>query len=76
LIEFETNKLLIESAKKHGASKYIMISNLLAGITDGFASTYANALGSGILDYKLKAENFLRKSGLDYAILRPGPLED
>ena len=53
-----------------------MISNLLAGITDGFASTYANALGSGILDYKLKAENFLRKSGLDYAILRPGPLED
>ena len=74
LIEYEANRLLIESAKKHGVKKYIMISNILAGITDGYLPMIVNAQGGGVLDYKLKAENVLRSSGLDYAIIRPGEL--
>ena len=66
--------MMIDSAKAHGVKKYIMISNLLAGTTDGYLSMYQNAMGGGVLHYKLKAENHLRSSGLDYAILRPGQL--
>ena len=60
LVEYEVNRLLIESAKKHFVKKYIMISNLLAGITDGYLPMFVNAKGGGVLDYKLKAENVLR----------------
>lgn len=47
---------------------------MLVGTTDGFMSMYKNAMGGGILHQKLKAENYLRQSGLDYTILRPGEL--
>jgi len=51
-----------------------MITNLLAGLTDGYLPTMVNAMGGGVLDYQLKAENILRKSGMDYTILRSGEL--
>ena len=60
LVEYEANKMLIDSAKAHGVKKYVMISNLLAGSTDGLISLYKNAIGGGVLHYKLKAENYLR----------------
>ena len=52
--------MLIDSAKTHGVKKYIMISNMLAGTTNGLVSMYRNAMGGGNLHQKLKAENYLR----------------
>lgn len=66
--------MLIDSAKAHGVKKFIMISNLLVGTNEGVMSMFRNYMGGGTLHYKLKAETYLRKSGLDYAILRPGEL--
>lgn len=60
LVEYEANKMMIDSAKAHGVKKYVMISNLLAGTTEGLISLYRNAIGGGTLHYKLKAENYLR----------------
>ena len=66
--------MLIDSAKAHKVKKIVMISDLLAGTTNGYLSILRNYMFGGVLHYKIKAENYLRQSGMDYAILRPGEL--
>lgn len=70
---------LIDAAKAAGVSKVVMVSSILtdAGAWDqresvGFKIT--NAFGN-VLDEKLVAEKYLRNSGLDYTIVRPGGLK-
>jgi uncharacterized protein YbjT (DUF2867 family) len=70
---------LIDAAKKAGISKVVMVSSILTNgrgwgqeKSPGFIVT--NAFGS-VLDEKLVAENYLRASGLDYTIVRPGGLK-
>lgn len=70
---------LIEAAKKSGVKKVVMVSSILTNgrnwgqeKSPGFVVT--NAFGN-VLDEKLVAENYLKKSGLDYTIVRPGGLK-
>ena len=70
---------LIDAAKKAGVKKVVMVSSILTNgrawgqeKSPGFVIT--NAFG-GVLDEKLVAENYLRASGLDYTIVRPGGLK-
>lgn len=70
---------LIDAAKQAGVKKVVLLSSILTdgrawGQEDspGFVAT--NAFG-GALDEKLDAEKYLRKSGLDYTIVRPGGLK-
>lgn len=70
---------LIDAAKQAGVKKVVMVSSILTdgrawGQQDspGFVAT--NAFG-GALDEKLVAEKYLRASGLDYTIVRPGGLK-
>eukprot|EP00466_Bigelowiella_natans_P010615 jgi/Bigna1/87867/estExt_fgenesh1_pg.C_250073 len=63
-----------------GVSKFVLISSILTNgraigqeTNPGFVIT--NAFG-GVLDEKLVAEKYLRASGLDYTIVRPGGLKD
>jgi uncharacterized protein YbjT (DUF2867 family) len=70
---------LIDAAKKAGVKKVVLVSSILTdgrtwGQEDspGFVAT--NAFG-GALDEKLVAEKYLRQSGLDYTIIRPGGLK-
>lgn len=70
---------LIDAAKAAGVSKVVLVSSILtdAGAwgqrgSAGFQVT--NAFG-GVLDEKLVAERYLRASGLDYTIVRPGGLK-
>lgn len=70
---------LIDAAKAAGVKKFVLVSSILsdAGSWDqrgsiGFKIT--NAFG-GVLDEKIVAENYLRASGLDYTIVRPGGLK-
>merc|ERR1712216_613511 len=69
---------LVDAAKKAGVKKVVMVSSIL---TNGRAwgqekspGFITNAFG-GVLDEKLVAENYLRASGLDYTIVRPGGLK-
>jgi len=71
---------LIDAAKEAGVSKFVLISSILTNgraigqeTNPGFVIT--NAFG-GVLDEKLVAEKYLRASGLDYTIVRPGGLKD
>lgn len=70
---------LIDAAKQAGVKKVVMVSSILTNgrawgqeNSAGFVAT--NAFG-GALDEKLEAELHLRKSGLDYTIVRPGGLK-
>lgn len=70
---------LIDAAKQAGVGKVVMVSSILTNgrnwgqeKSPGFVIT--NAFGQ-VLDEKIVAENYLRASGLDYTIVRPGGLK-
>ena len=70
---------LVNAAKAAGVKKVVMVSSILTNgrawgqeKSPGFVVT--NAFGN-VLDEKLEAELYLRKSGLDYTIVRPGGLK-
>lgn len=70
---------LVDAAKQAGVKKVVMVSSILTNgrnwgqeKSPGFVVT--NAFG-GVLDEKIVAENYLRKSGADYTIVRPGGLK-
>lgn len=70
---------LIDAAKQAGVKKVVMVSSILTNgrawgqeKSPGFVIT--NAFG-GVLDEKLVAEKYLRASGLEYTIVRPGGLK-
>ena len=70
---------LIDAAKAAGVKKVVMVSSILTNgrawgqeKSPGFVVT--NAFGN-VLDEKLVAEKYLKASGLDYTIVRPGGLK-
>ena len=70
---------LIDAAKSANIQKIVLVSSILTNgrswgqeKSPGFVVT--NAFGN-VLDEKLVAENYLRKSGIDYTIVRPGGLK-
>ena len=70
---------LIDAAKAAGLKKVVLVSSILTDgrswgqeQSPGFVIT--NAFGK-VLDEKIVAENYLRASGLDYTIVRPGGLK-
>lgn len=70
---------LVDAAKKAGVKKVVLVSSILTNgrnwgqeKSPGFVIT--NAFGN-VLDEKIVAENYLRNSGLDYTIIRPGGLK-
>ena len=70
---------LIDAAKKAGVKKVVMVSSILTngrnwGQADSPGFVITNAFGQ-VLDEKIVAENYLRASGLDYTIVRPGGLK-
>jgi len=70
---------LIDAAKKAEVKKVVLVSSILTngrawGQEDSPGFKITNAFG-GALDEKLEAEKYLRASGLDYTIVRPGGLQ-
>lgn len=70
---------LVDAAKAAGVKKIVMVSSILTNGRNwgqeksaGFVIT--NAFGK-VLDEKIVAENYLRASGIDYTIVRPGGLK-
>lgn len=69
---------LIDAAKEANIPKVVLITSILTdagawGQRDSPGFKVTNAFG-GVLDEKLVAEKYLRASGLDYTIVRPGGL--
>jgi len=71
--------LIKDAAKAAGVKKVVLVSSILTNgrnwgqeKSPGFVVT--NAFGN-VLDEKLVAENYLKASGMDYTIVRPGGLK-
>lgn len=70
---------LIDAANKAGVKKVVLVSSILTngrawGQADSPGFVITNAFGK-VLDEKLIAENYLKASGMDYTIVRPGGLK-
>merc|ERR1719327_731343 len=70
---------LIDAAKAAGVRKVVLVSSILTdagawGQLNSAGYKVTNAFGH-VLEQKLVAEKYLRKSGLDYTIVRPGGLK-
>ena len=69
---------LVDACKKNGIKRFILISSILVnGASMGQilnpAYVVLNLLGLTLIA-KLQAENYIRSSGIDYTIIRPGGL--
>jgi uncharacterized protein YbjT (DUF2867 family) len=70
-VDYEGVRNLVMAARNASVGRFILISSL--GVTH--PEHPLNNFGR-ILDWKLKGENVLRSSGLNYTIIRPGGLTD
>lgn len=74
-VDYGGVKNLIDAAKPAGVKQFILVSSTGAGGGGGaFGWLLNTVLMPGILEWKGKAEQYLRGSGLAYTILRPGGL--
>ena len=70
-VDFQGVANLLNTAKMHRVQRFILISSL--AVTR--PNHPLNCFGK-VLDWKLKGEEVVRNSGLNYVILRPGGLKD
>ena len=63
-------KALAEAAKAAGVSQFILVSSM--GVTH--PEHQLNAMLDNILEWKLKGEDAVRATGINYTIVRPGEL--
>jgi nucleoside-diphosphate-sugar epimerase len=67
--------MLIEAAKNVKVKKFILVSSMYVTRPENYTGYFMFNKLDDWLGNKLKSENYLRKSGLNYSILRPGILE-
>lgn len=72
--DFIGNRNIIDAAKARGIRRVILISTVGAGDSRDAANLLSRLVLSKILPLKTQAEDYLRASGLDYTIIRPGGL--
>jgi len=68
-------KNLVDAARQAGVRRFILVS--AAGVGDSYAaiSERAHEFLDPVLEIKAQAEDYLRESGLDYTIIRPGAMD-
>ncbi|KAL3149793.1 hypothetical protein ABBQ38_013619 [Trebouxia sp. C0009 RCD-2024] len=78
-VDYEGTLHLVDAAKRAGVKKFVLMSSLLTNGRDAGQGTNPNFvvlnLFGGVLDQKLKAEKYLRGSGLDWTIVRWAPCQ-
>ncbi|KAJ7547878.1 hypothetical protein O6H91_08G107900 [Diphasiastrum complanatum] len=71
---------LVDASRKNGVKRFILVSSILvngAAVGQVFNPAYIvlNVLGLTLIA-KLQAENYIRRSGINYTIIRPGGLKN
>jgi uncharacterized protein YbjT (DUF2867 family) len=69
-VDYRGVKALAEAAKAAGVSQFILVSSM--GVTH--PDHQLNAMLDNILSWKLKGEDAVRATGINYTIVRPGEL--
>jgi len=74
--DFEGNRNAVDAAKAAGIRRFVLVTVIGAGGSLDAAPWMARRFLKNIIGEKTKAEDYLRESGLDYTIIRPGGLLD
>lgn len=74
--DLEGNRHLIEAARAGGVRRFVLVSTIGAGDSRAAAPLAARLVLGRLMKLKGEAEDLLRRSGLDWTIIRPGHLKD
>lgn len=71
-VDYGGVKNLVDAAVEHGISQFVLVSSM--GVTH--KDHPLNAAVGNVMIWKLRGEDYLRASGVDYTVVRPGGLRD
>jgi uncharacterized protein YbjT (DUF2867 family) len=74
--DFEGNRNAVDAARFAGVKRFVLVTVIGAGDSRNAAPAIARYMLRNVIPEKTKAEDYLRTSGLDYTIIRPGGLLD
>lgn len=74
--DFTGNRNLVDAALRHGRPRMILLSTIGAGDSAEAPPWITRMLLKDAIALKTLAEDYLRASGLDYLVIRPGALRD
>lgn len=72
--DFEGNRNLIDAAKAAGVQRFLLVTVIGAGDSSASPPWIARWFLKDVIALKSRAEDYLKDSGLDYTIIRPGGL--
>lgn len=74
LMDLVANKLLVDACKEKNVEKLVLVSSMYVTRPETMVAFILNTIVVNCLGHKIQAENYIRQSGLNYAIVRPGGL--
>ncbi len=74
--EFDGTRNSVDAARAAGVKRYVLITVIGAGESHDAAPAISRYFLRNVTPEKTKAEDYLKASGLDYTIIRPGGLLD
>lgn len=74
--DFEGNRNAVDAARSAGVSRFVLVTVIGAGDSYAASPWIARRILDTVMKEKTKAEDYLKTSGLDYTIIRPGGLLD
>lgn len=74
--DWDGNRNLIDAARAAGIRRFVLVSSIGAGGSRAAAPWIARLVLGRFMALKTQAEDYLRASGLDWTIVRPGHLTD
>jgi uncharacterized protein YbjT (DUF2867 family) len=72
--DFEGNRNAVDAAKEGGVRRFVLVTVIGAGESRDAAPWIAKRFLEKVMAEKTQAEDYLKASGLDYTIIRPGGL--
>lgn len=74
--DFEGNRNAVDAARSAGVRRFVLVTVIGAGDSYDASPWIARRILDTVMKEKTKAEDYLKTSGLDYTIIRPGGLLD
>ena len=74
--DWDGNRHLIDAAAAAGIRRFVLVTSIGSGSSRAAAPWIARLILGRFMDLKTRAEDYLRVSGLDWTIIRPGHLTD
>ncbi len=74
--DWHGNRHLIDAAKAAGIRRFVLVTSIGSGSSRAAAPWIARLILGRFMELKTRAEEHLRRSGLDWTIVRPGHLTD